>query len=266
MSRQVGWTAAAAALALTAWAQDGEQSPKDELGKAAKETGKLESYSFRVEFDVEGAPGGMAERPPVEGRYRKNEGLYVKIGDYMEVARKGGKTAWKRGGGEWEEIKPRRGGGEGEGGGEMPGGADFERLMAQIKAPHEEMEGFEKRFKEIERTSETERIGREDARLFRGPLTDQGVKDSLPFKDLMDGILRWIPNAKIEGKAKAWVGENGKILKFEIDTSLVGDFNGAEFEVTFLRTVELSDLNDAKPEIPDEAKKILETESAKPKK
>lgn len=262
MQQLAGCAALLVSMALaSATAQDREQNPKDELGKAAKETGKLESYAFRVEFDVEGAPGGMTERPPVEGRYNKNDGLHVKIGDYMEVARKGDKTAWKRGRGDWEEVRP-RGGGEGE----LPGSADFERLMSQIKAPHEEMDGFETRFKEIERTSETERIGREDARLFRGPLTDQGVKDSLPFKDLMDGILRWIPNAKIEGKAKAWVGENGKILKYEIETWLIGDFNGAEFEVTFIRTVELSDLNDTKPEIPEEARKLIETESAKPKK
>lgn len=264
MHRIVGCAALFAAIALaSAKAQDGEKSPKDELGNAAKETGKLESYSFRVEFDVEGVPGGMTERPPIEGRYSKNDGLHVKVGDYLEVARKGSKTAWRRGGGEWAEVKPRAGGG---GEGEMPNAADFERLMAQIKAPHEEMDGFEKRFREIERTSETERIDREDARLFRGPLTDQGVKDSLPFKDLMDGILRWIPNAKIEGKAKAWVGENGKILKYEVETSLVGDFDGADFEVTFIRTVVLSDLNDTTPEIPEEAKKIIETESAKPKK
>ena len=115
---KLGWVAG---LLLSPWvlAQDPpEQSPKEEVAKAAKETGKLESYSFKVEFDVQGGPGGgMGERPPVEGRYNKDEGLYVKIGDYMEVARKGKKMAIKRPDSDWEEFKPRRGGSDGGGGG-----------------------------------------------------------------------------------------------------------------------------------------------------
>ncbi|HLG41948.1 MAG TPA: hypothetical protein VI643_01190, partial [Planctomycetota bacterium] len=146
-----------------------------------------------------------------------------------------------------------------------PGAGQFEEFFAQIKAPHEEMDGFEKRFKAIEKTSETERIGKEDARLYKGNLTDQGVKESLPFKGLMDGILQWIPNAQLSGGAKAWIGENGRVLKYEVVTTISGDFNGNEFTVDFTRTIVLSDLNETKAEIPDEAKKVIETESAKPK-
>jgi hypothetical protein len=243
------------ALAV-AYAQDEDtkrQDPKDDLKAAAKKTGKIDSYAFEAVFEVESdfGGGGMGDNPKAEGRYEKDEGLFVSIGDFVEVVRIKDKIAFLRAEEtEWELFDP-----------DDDQGFGFERMFAQFKAPHEEMENLVKVFKDLEKTRETDRFGREDATMYKGELTEKGAKEFLPFK----GITRWIPNAEFEGSAKVWISERGLIVKYEVETTIIGEFNENEFEVLVVRTVELEDIDDTDADLPEAAVELIESADKKKK-
>ncbi len=238
---------------------------KEALAEAAgKNTQELSSYKFNTEFEVQGFPGGGGDRggrgaPRIEGTYHKDEGLHVRVGDSVEVVKKDKKIVHTDSSRNWKvfEDKP------------SDGGEDRDRrrrdwqkdMLKNIRAPHEEIKGIETKFKEVAKSVETERIDGQECAVYSGELTADGAKELMPHR----GMLNRIENVELKGSAKVWVTDKGVVSQYQIKIDATGEFRNNPFNVTFTRTVTLTQANEARCEIPEEAKKLLEEPPAEEK-
>lgn len=230
-------------LASMAWAQDNEG-----LGKAAAATQQLESYTYEVEFQVQGGPGNR-NAPKIGGTFHKVEGFHLRIGDHIEAVKKGKKIVHTDESRNWRVLdadKPPEGS-EGE-----RRRRDWQRSMLKnIRAPHEELAGIETKFKQVLKAAEKERIDEQECDVYSGELTPEGTKELFP-----NPILNRA--SEFKGAAKIWTNDKGVIVKFEIDVEASGEMRGRPYTVSFSRAVVLTHLNQTKSDIPEEARKLLE--------
>ncbi len=229
----------AVALALAAGLAFADE--KEDVAKAAKKASELESYSFKMALEIEGAPMPM---DPIEftGKHQKDVGTYISgsaMGRDIEAYKKGEKVASKNQDGEWQLGGP---GGRGRG------------MGGELKAPHEEIAGVEKKFKEIKKKDAKEAVDGKDCSVYEGDLTDEGAKDVLP-----GGLGRMAgAAAEISGKAKVFVDADGLARKYVFVITVKASFQGNDLEITTTRAVDLKDIGSTKVELPEDVKKLFE--------
>lgn len=237
--RQIVAAVAAVLAAQGAWADD-----REDVQKAARKTSELTNYSFRIELAFEGGPGGGGHPPATQARYDKDIGLYGKVGETAEFVKIADKVAFTDREGNWRRPPQGQSGGRGYG---MMG-----LFLRNLKAPHEDVKGLDARFKKIEKQNNREN----GCDVYAGELTEEAAREILPMRRILDRLQ----DAEISGEAKLWVNSDGILVRYEIRCVVKANFNGNDFEMTFTRTTELSDIGTTKVEIPDEAKKLLEEE------
>jgi hypothetical protein len=250
--------------ALAAWPVTALPDQKEVVEAAAKKIAEADSYTFRGETSVESAFGNLpAQIPAFEGKFQKEVGLLVSVGDRGEFFRKGDKIYVKQAQGDWTELeKAQFPGAGGQGGGQnRQRGALMGRMMLRnIKAPHEEVKDLAKGFKEIKKDEKGEKIGEKECTVYFGDLTEEAVKAS-PIGRMIGQFAAFGgggQGAELSGKGRAWIDASGALLKVEFVTKISLDFNGNPIEVTMTRSSEFSALGKTTVEIPEGLKKRLE--------
>jgi hypothetical protein len=212
----------------------------DELAEAAKKTAALENYSFKEESK---ASKGKHQPGPVDGRYQKDQPTALKSGS-AEGFRKGGAIVYKDGE-EWKRVeKPTKGEKKNQ-----PAAADF----AQVKLPHEELEGFEKSFEKVEKAAEKDK----ECTVWSGTLTPTAARALVSTGGKADAKN----NATYAGTAKVWVNADGFIVRYEVVSHMKGETKKGPVEVTITKTVDLSERGTTKVEVPEGASKLLNSQS-----
>lgn len=256
----------------------GDAAPAD-LSAAVKKTFEKKTYSFETKTSMEGMDRGGGERPPITGvvladgtlhlttgsteGYKHGDKLVMKEGTEWKVAEMpnfgGGRGAGGGGGGNGGAG----GGGEqgGAGGGNRGGGGGGGRGMGNreafqlraVNAPHLWLDGIEKKLEGVQTKDES------GLKVYSGNLTEEAVKE---MANRMgggrgrggDGAGGGAGAPKTTGSVKFWVNKDGKIEKYQVDTTTEGG-PGREFKRTQLVT--LKDASDSKQAVPDEVKKLL---------
>ena len=224
---------------------------KEDLAKAAKKAAEVESYKFKMTIEVEGSPMPM---DPIEFEGEFAKGITHITGSVMgrdiDAYKKGKKVVTKNQDDEWTA---------GGGGGAMGAG--------QIKAPHEELKGSEKIFKEIKKGDKKETVDSKECTIYEGELTDDAAKEMVP-----GGGARMLGGAaEVSGKGKIFVDEDGVIRKYVMVSNIKASFQGQDLDITATRSIELKDVGKAEVKVPEEVEKLLaddkkDTPSVDPKK
>jgi hypothetical protein len=219
---------------------------KEDLAKAAAKTRELENYRFKGEITVTGVPF-LAEPVAYDGAYVKDRGFLATMGPFGSIFRLDKKVAVKDpDSGTWILLKPGTKIGEGELAAQIP-------IIARgLKAPHDELKKFEERFTEIKKLA-AEKIGDAECAVYEGPLTEGGVRGALPA-----GVGLLLGKGKFEGKCRAWVGPDGRIVRIVSEGKAEIEDKERTMELTFSRTVDYLDVGKAKVEMPPEVKKLFE--------
>ena len=213
-----------AAFAVLAAIQD-DASAK--LGEATKKAADWKSYKY-ISEDA----GGKGARGPTEGVYEKDKGLVVKAGK-LEYIVTDAKTVYKGTDGAWSDQNPA--GGKG-GGGKKKGGS------TAPKYPHLALADFEKKFSKVTSAAEGDGV------VYSGDLTSEGANS---LSGRTGGTL------EAKGTAKVTVNKEGQIVKVEINIAISGKVKDKDVNFSVNRKTTYSDLNTAKAEISEDAKKAL---------
>jgi hypothetical protein len=237
---------------------------KDVVEAAAKKILDADSYSFKGETSVDSAFGNLpAQIPAFEGKFQKEVGLLVSVGDRGEFFRKGDKVYVKQAQGEWTELEKAQfpgAGGPGGGQNRQRGALMGRMFLRNIKAPHEELKDLAKGFKDIKKDDKGEKIGEKECAVYGGDLTEEAVKAS-PIGRMIQQFAAFGgggQGAELSGKGRVWVDPEGVLLKAEFVTKISLEFNGNPIEVTMTRSSEFSALGKTKVELPEGLKKRLE--------
>lgn len=227
------WTGLAAVL--VAGSLGFRADDRDEVGKATKKSAEAASYTFKVTLELEGGP--MGNNGPIEftGAHNKDSATHIKgelMGQEFEAYKKGEKIVTKQNG-EWQR-------GRGRGGMGM--------MSRAVRAPHEELKEFEKRFKEIKK-GDKKSIDGKDCTPYHGPLSEDGVKDLLPMGRMGD--------AELSGDAKLWIDGEGIIRRYEVNVSLSMTFQGNAIDMKISRTIDLTAIGETKVELPREVQDLF---------
>ncbi len=232
---------------------DGKDSCKDEVAKAAKKTAEVESYTFKLEVEIEGSPMPM-DPMTFEGKHQKDVATHI-TGSISFGGQSYDIDAWKKGeknvykdpqSGEWKSGAA-AGARGGRGGGMMSAGRN-------IKSPHEEMAGLEKKYKEVSKKDAKQDVDGKECTVFEGPLTEEGAKDMLP-----GGMGRMLGAAgEVTGTAKLFVDADGIIRKIVLVSVVSASFQGTDLEITTTRTTVLKEIGSTKVEVPEEVKTLLD--------
>lgn len=234
-------TAIAAAFAVLVGITARAQDDAAKLSEAGKKASEWTSVKFKIEAKVEGGQG--KDRGPTEGTYEKGKGIYVKA-DKFEAIKAGDKTVVKGKDGSWAAP----------GGGDTPpdpnGGDKKKKGMGGkgpgVEDPLEALANLDKKFSKVTSAADGENT------VFSGDLTPEGAAD------LMGALVkRFASKGETKGTAKITVDKNGNILKIEVDGTVAAKVKDKDINLTIHRTTTFSDVNTAKLEIPDEAKKAL---------
>jgi hypothetical protein len=227
---------------------------REDLGKAARKAAEMSSYAFKLETKVDAAAGNIpaGQVPEMDGKYQKDSGLYVRVGDRAEVFRKDGKTYVKAGENDWQDAEAARAAGQGQGRRALMG-----RMLRGMKTPHEEVAGLEKSFKDVKKVEAPDKVGEAECAVYAGDLSDEALKDS-PIGKMLG---QFAAQVEVTGKGKAWVDKGGNVVRYQISTKISGDFQGNSFDVTMLRTIDFSGVGETKVEVPEAVKKLASTPS-----
>ena len=210
----------------------------EELAQAAKKTTELESYSFKV--DVK-AGKGKKGAPSYEGKYQKDQPLALKSGT-TEAFKKGAIVVAKEGE-EYKKVeKPKKG----EKKTASPALAFFD-----VKLPHEMLEGLEKSFEKVEKAAEKDK----DCSVWSGPLTAEGARGIASTGAKSEAKA----NLTYTGTAKVWINAQGVIVRFEASVDVKGDSAKGAIDQHVTKTIEITDVGSARVELPEAAKKALES-------
>ena len=172
-------TALALGILGLAWGRD----DREDLFKAVRKAADVSSYTFRVETRIDLSLGDVPQNIPVlEGKYEKETGLYLKIGDRAEIFRKE-MTFIRPTGGDWQEFG--RGAPAPGGTPPLPGaqrGSGLGRMMLRtLKPPHEEVLTLEKGLGEIRKAEAPEKVGELECALYGGDFNGDFLKESQHF-------------------------------------------------------------------------------------
>ena len=252
---------------------------REDLLSAVRKTAEAASYTFRIETRVDTTFGkAPREIPVVDGKFDKDVGLALKVGDRAEIFRKDQKTYAKPTGQEnWREVWGYPYGGAagdvpppaGQPQGPVRGGGDrvqlFGRMMIRnLKPPHEEILTFEKGLKEVKKAELTEKVGELECVIYAGDFTDEAMKDS-PFARMFNQF--GVADPGMTGRLRAWIDpKSGTLPRYEITTSVSVEFQGNIFEVSTARTITLSDSGRTKVEVPEGLRRLLGERSEDPNK
>lgn len=217
----------------------------DDVKAAAKKLAEQSNYSWKTTVTV---PEGSQFRPgPTEGKTEKDgvTWLSMSFGDNsMEAVLKGDKGAAKVEG-EWRSLSEMASGDQGP-------GTFMARRLQSYKTPAAEAEDLAGKAKELKK----------DGDAFSADLTEEGAQDLLRFRGRRGGGGNGGPpppkNAK--GSVKFWV-KDGQLAKYEFKVSGTISFNGEDRDIERTTTVEIKDVGKTKVEVPDDAKKKLESKA-----
>jgi hypothetical protein len=244
---------------------------KETVSAAAVKVGELASYSFKGEMklDLPINPGGGQQIPSFEGRFQKDVGLLITLGERGELFRKGDKNFIKTGQADWTELEKAQLG--------APGGATQNRprgglmvmgrmMVKNFKAPHEEVRDLAKSFKELRKEEKTEKVGEKECSVYAGDLSEEGVKASALGKMIgqFGALGGGGQNAEMSGKGRIWIGPDGGLVRYELNTKVSVEFQGNPIEFSMARSTEFSAVGKTRVEIPEAVQKLLERPAQKP--
>jgi hypothetical protein len=220
---------------------------KEDLAKAAEKSRALENYAFKGRIAIDGVPF-LPEPMEFAGAYVKDRGFTATMGPFGTVFKVDKKVAVKDpDGGTW--ILLAKGAKVGDG----PLAEQIPILARGLRPPHEELKKYEERFKELRKKDGEAKIGDIACVVYEGALTEPGVRGAIP-----GGLGFLLGKAKCEGTGRAWVGDGGRILRFEVDGKIEIDDKDQTTELKFSRTTEFSEIGKATLEVPAEVKKLFE--------
>jgi hypothetical protein len=234
---------------------------KDEAIGAAKKMVELKNYGWKgsMKFDGNLPFGGNNEIPEAkfEGSHDADKGTHM-LTDSTEYLKVGEKTV-SRPRGEWRLEEERDGGGGFGGRGGRGGmGRMFGMFGGAPKMPHEELKDPDGKISDVKKEDAKEKVGEVECAVYSCTLREDAARDMAPFARMLERI----PDSTVSGSLKLWVDESGQVLKYETTTKVAASFQGNDFEVSVIRSTELKDVGKAKVEIPDDAKKVLETKKS----
>jgi hypothetical protein len=126
-------------------------------------------------------------------------------------------------------------------------------LARGLRPPHEELKKFEKRFKEVLKKDGGGKAGDAACTVYEGALTEGGVRSSLPA-----GVGALLGKGTYEGSGRAWVDDNGRIVRFESEGKIQIEEKDTTTNLSFSRATEFIDIGKAKFDMPPEVKKLFE--------
>lgn len=225
------------ATLFAAWSMTAADT-KEEVTAAAKKLGDQPNYSWKstvvVPDDAPFHPG------PTEGKTEKDGYTDVKMsfGDNsFEIVKKGDKAAFTNPDGDWQT--PAEAAGQ-EGRGRFMAG-----LVSNFKTPADQAAEIAAGVKEF----------KPDGDAVGGDLTEDAAKNLLRFRR---GGASGPTITDAKGSAKFWI-KDGQLAKFEFKVSGKVEFNGNVMDQDRTTTVEIKDVGTTKIELPEGAKKKLET-------
>jgi len=241
----IGLTVLAAGSLLAA-------DPKDDVTAAAKALGTAASYSWHT--TVEMAGDSPFKPGPTDGKTEKGGFTIVtsSFGDNQnQMALKGTNAAIKTQDNGWQTVAELMA--DGGGGGGFNPGMMFARQAQSFRSPAAEAEALVGQVKELKATDKG----------ISGDLTDDAAKSLMTMGRGRRGGGPGGPGGggpEIAG-AKATVTftiADGKLTKYQVQTSGKMDFNGEERDMGRTTTTEIKDIGSTKVEVPDDAKKKLQ--------
>jgi hypothetical protein len=212
----------------------------EELADATKKSATMESYTFKEETK---AGKGKHQPGAAEGRYQKDQAMAFKIGS-AEGFKKAGLIIYKDGE-EWKKVEKAQKGEKKQ----TPAAAG----ISAVKLPHEELEGFEKNFEKVEKSAEKDN----NCTLWTGTLTPAAARTLVST----GGKKEAKTTSTYSGTAKVWVNDQGVIVKYEILSHMKGEDKKGPVELDITKTVVITEVGTTKVEVPEEAKKLLDTPS-----
>jgi hypothetical protein len=219
-----GWLFALAATPASAGDED--------LTKALQKAAALERYAFQIE-EKPGKGAGAA----VEGAYQKGQPLSLKA-DKIEFFKAGDVLIYKQGDA-WKRSKR----------GVEPDPLIVLGAVAKVNAarlPHEELAALGKLLEKAKKADRTE----DGNTVYAGDLSEEAAKKLAPTES--QGVARG-------GTAKVWVNGDGAVVKYALSIRLKGRQGNAEVDGTTEKSVQLREIGSAKVEVPEAAKKALES-------
>jgi len=227
---------------------------KSDLLAAAKKAAEARSCSFRGETRLVLPEGldraGGGDPVKFEGKADRDGNAWVKT-DAFEFVMAGGKTV-VRPVSEWKPLRD--------------DGADVQRLLYQglsgarpPRPPHEEFATWARSVMTVKRAEAKEMIGDRETRLYEIEFTSEHARELVQSLFPMGKWMDRIPLERPTGSAKAWIDNDGRILKTEISTKIAGSLQGSQVQLVATRTTTFSDYDNTKVQIPDDARKILDS-------
>jgi len=211
-----------------------DSTPAEQVTAAAKALGGEANYSWKETVVV---PESAQFKPgPTEGKLVKGGITYftMSFGDNStKIFLEGDKSAMNGPDGDWQSAKDME---QSEGPGRF-----MSRMIREFKAPAAQAESLVSSAKELK--ADGDAIG--------GEMTEDGVKSQFRFGNMTNP----------KGSVKFWV-KDGKLAKYEFKVTGKADFNGNEFDVDRDTTVEITDVGTTKIEVPADARKKLDSQSA----
>jgi hypothetical protein len=210
---------------------------KDDVAAAAKKLAEQPNYSWNTKTVV---PEGTQFRPgPTEGKTIKGGVTFftTSFGDNVsQTYVQGDKGALTNRDGAWQSLA------------EVENQEGFARFRA----------GQARAFKAPAVQAEELALGttamKKDGDAFGGTLTEEAAKNVMRFRfGGNDGPT--ITGAK--GSAKFWL-KDGVLTKFEYSVKGAMEFNGNNFDLDRVTTVEIKDVGTTKIDVPSEAKKKMQ--------
>lgn len=241
--RRFAWAVAGLLAAGPAWAAD----DKEDVKNAAKKLGEQANYSYTLNSRNEGGGGGGRMRGPgqTEGKVEKDGYTYVttKMGEVsLEGVIKGTKAVVKTKDG-WKGADEFQG--DGGGGQQRDPAAGFARGLKSYKAPTADAEGLVDKVKELKNEGDG---------VYSGEFSEDGAKAIFN----RGGGDRAPKVTEPKGSAKFWI-KDGVLVKYEYNLQGKMTMQGREMQVNRTVTVEIKDVGSTTIEVPEEAKKKLES-------
>lgn len=213
-----------------------DTTPKDEITAAAKKLGDATSYAWHSETVV---PEGTRFRPgPIDGKIEKGGFSHISwsFGDNtVEIVRKGDKAAYTDRDGVWQLADEQAENGPGR------WMSSFARTMpipsTQAAELAKDSTGLKK-----------------EGDVYTSDLTEEGAKSLMSFRRGNGGPT--ISNAK--GSVKFWL-KDGQLSKYEYKVTGQMNWNGNDVDIDRDTTVEIKGVGSTKVDVPEGAKKKLES-------
>ena len=113
----------------------------------------------------------------------------------------------------------------------------------------------------MKRSEAKETVGDRECRVYEADFTRESARD---MARVLFPMGRWIDRMPIEnnkyaGTARIWIDGDGRILKVETSASVTASIQGSDVQLSATRTTTITDYDATKVQIPEEARKILDS-------